>query len=247
VSARPAGARLRGCRDRLHPGDADQRREDRRPLRGRDAARRQGRGRRSPPRAHRDRAARADLGQTDRGRPQLFARRPRLELLRAPHRRGGRPDPHAAAVREAPGPPLTAMLVARMEAALGRRRPDALELLGLLWLAAAAGVLALGAVMLPVTAALAVFGAAAVLVYLGLHEYLAKKEDLATLPYVSQNDFAFVLATALPLMFVVLDGPKLLRPFVLGAIGLVSAAILLSLSRGALVGLAAGFVLFLLT
>ena len=53
-----------------------------------------------------------------------------------------------------------------MEAALGRRRPDALELLGLLWLAAAAGVLALGAVMLPVTAALAVFGAAAVLVFL---------------------------------------------------------------------------------
>jgi putative inorganic carbon (hco3(-)) transporter len=83
--------------------------------------------------------------------------------------------------------------------------------------------------------------------YLGLQEYLSKKEDLATLPYVNQNDFAFVLATSLPLMFVVLDGPKLLRPFVLGAIGLVSAAILLSLSRGALVGLAAGFVLFLLT
>jgi O-antigen ligase len=265
------------------------------------------------------------------------------------------------------------MLVARMEAALGRRRPDGLELLGLLWLAAAAGVLALGAVVLPVTAAVFVFGGAAVLVflartdlaivlvvaaapiegafsstggtglsvtkltgalciisflvslvrqrralvfewgqvivlgilalamvstlqahdsgaamttteryasfaliyliisqyghdrvlqrriawalvvscsvaaYLGLHEYLTKKEDLATLPYVNQNDFAFVLATALPLMFVVLDGPKVLRPFVLAAIGLVSAAILLSLSRGALVGLGAGFVLFLLT
>jgi len=83
--------------------------------------------------------------------------------------------------------------------------------------------------------------------YLGLHEYFSKKEDLATLPYVNQNDFAFVLATSLPLMFVVLDGPKLLRPFVLGAIGLVSAAILLSLSRGALVGLAAGFVVFVLT
>jgi O-antigen ligase len=83
--------------------------------------------------------------------------------------------------------------------------------------------------------------------YLGLQEYLSKKEDLATLPYVNQNDFAFVLATSLPLMFVVLDGPKLLRPFVLGAIGLVSAAILLSLSRGALVGLAAGFVVFVLT
>jgi putative inorganic carbon (HCO3(-)) transporter len=82
---------------------------------------------------------------------------------------------------------------------------------------------------------------------LGLHEYLSGKQELATLPYVNQNDFAFVLATSLPLMFVLLDGPKLLRPFLLGAIGLVSAAILLSLSRGAFVGLAVGFLLFVLT
>ena len=64
---------------------------------------------------------------------------------------------------------------------------------------------------------------------------------------MNQNDFAFVLATSLPLMFVLLTGPKLLRPLVLGAIGLVSAGILLSLSRGALVGLAAGFLLFVIT
>jgi putative inorganic carbon (hco3(-)) transporter len=82
---------------------------------------------------------------------------------------------------------------------------------------------------------------------LGLHEYLSGKQELATLPYVNQNDFAFVLATSLPLMFVLLTGPKLLRPLVLGAIGLVSAAIMLSLSRGALVGIAAGFLLFVLT
>ena len=82
---------------------------------------------------------------------------------------------------------------------------------------------------------------------LGLHEYLSGKQQLATLPYVNQNDFAFVLATSLPLMFVLLTGPKLLRPLVLGAIGLVSAGILLSLSRGALVGLAAGFLLFVIT
>jgi len=82
---------------------------------------------------------------------------------------------------------------------------------------------------------------------LGLHEYLAGKQELATLSYVNQNDFAFVLATSLPLMFVLLDGPKLLRPFLLGAIGLVSAAILLSLSRGAFVGLAVGFLLFVVT
>src|SRR5438105_7916562 len=82
---------------------------------------------------------------------------------------------------------------------------------------------------------------------LGLHEYLSGKQQLATLPYVNQNDFAFVLATSLPLMFVLLTGPKLLRPLVLAAIGLVSAGILLSLSRGALVGLAAGFLLFVIT
>jgi O-antigen ligase len=82
---------------------------------------------------------------------------------------------------------------------------------------------------------------------LGLEQYLSGKQQLATLPYVNQNDFAFMLATTLPLMFVLLSGPKLLRPFVLGAIGLVSAGILLSLSRGALVGIAAGFLLFVIT
>jgi putative inorganic carbon (hco3(-)) transporter len=82
---------------------------------------------------------------------------------------------------------------------------------------------------------------------LGLNEYLSGKQELATLPHVNQNDFAFVLATSLPLMFVLLTGPKLLRPLVLAAIALVSAAILLSLSRGALVGIGVGFLLFVLT
>ena len=48
-------------------------------------------------------------------------------------------------------------------------------------------------------------------------------------------------------MFLLVSSTRRLRPLVLGAIGLVSAAILLSLSRGALVGLAAGFLLFVLT
>jgi O-antigen ligase len=48
-------------------------------------------------------------------------------------------------------------------------------------------------------------------------------------------------------MFFLLGRTRLLRPLLLGAIGLVSAAIVLSLSRGALVGLAAGFLLFVLT
>ncbi len=89
--------------------------------------------------------------------------------------------------------------------------------------------------------------AATIAAGLGIGQYLSGKQQLATLPHVNQNDFAFMLATTLPLMFLLLSGPKLLRPFVLGAIGLVSAGILLSLSRGALVGLAAGFLLFVIT
>jgi len=88
---------------------------------------------------------------------------------------------------------------------------------------------------------------ASVAAALGLHEYLSGRQELATLPNVNSNDFAYLLATSLPLMFFLLGGPKLLRPFVLAAIGLVSAATLLSLSRGALVGIAAGFLLFVLT
>ena len=82
---------------------------------------------------------------------------------------------------------------------------------------------------------------------LGRHYYLSGNANLATLPHAQQNDFAFILATSLPFMFLLVSSTRRLRPLVLGAIGLVSAAILLSLSRGALVGLAAGFLLFVLT
>jgi O-antigen ligase len=82
---------------------------------------------------------------------------------------------------------------------------------------------------------------------LGLYYYLHGNAQLATLPHAQQNDFAFILATSLPFMFFLLGRTLLLRPFLLGAIGLVSAAILLSLSRGAFLGLAAGFVVFVLT
>ena len=80
----------------------------------------------------------------------------------------------------------------------------------------------------------------------GLYEYQSGKESLATLPYSQSNDFAFILATSLPLMFFLLDNRRW-RLLVAGMIGLVSAATLLSLSRGALLGLGAGFVLFVLT
>lgn len=82
---------------------------------------------------------------------------------------------------------------------------------------------------------------------LGLYYYLYGNAQLATLPHAQQNDFAFILATSLPFMFFLLGRARLLRPFLLGAIGLVCAAILLSLSRGAFLGLAAGFLVFVLT
>jgi len=82
---------------------------------------------------------------------------------------------------------------------------------------------------------------------LGLEQYLSGKQELATLPYVNQNDFAFVLATSLPLMFFLLGRSLVLRPFVLAGIALVSAGILLSLSRGAFLGLGVGFLLFVIT
>ena len=85
-----------------------------------------------------------------------------------------------------------------------------------------------------------------VIAVVGLYEYQSGKQSLATLPYANSNDFAFILATSLPLIFVLLDSRRL-RPLVAGMIGVVSAATLLSLSRGALLGLGAGFVLFVLT
>jgi putative inorganic carbon (hco3(-)) transporter len=80
-----------------------------------------------------------------------------------------------------------------------------------------------------------------------LKYYLDGSQPLATLPNAQQNDFAFILATSLPFMFFLLGRTRALRPFVLAAIGLVSAATVLSLSRGALVGLAAGFLVFVIT
>jgi putative inorganic carbon (HCO3(-)) transporter len=82
---------------------------------------------------------------------------------------------------------------------------------------------------------------------LGLNEYFSGREQLATLPNTNSNDFAFILATSLPLMFWLLGRHRTLRPLLLGMIGLVFAATLLSLSRGALVGLGAGLAFLLLT
>jgi putative inorganic carbon (hco3(-)) transporter len=81
----------------------------------------------------------------------------------------------------------------------------------------------------------------------GLSRYFGGSSDTAMLPHSTANDFAFILATSLPLMFWLLGSRGLLRPLVLGMIGVVFAAILLSLSRGTLVGLGAGLVFVLFT
>jgi O-antigen ligase len=72
-------------------------------------------------------------------------------------------------------------------------------------------------------------------------EYLVSGEGVrATLPYGDPNDFAYGLAVTLPLAFWLLTERPLLRPVVIAAIGLISAAVFLSFSRGAVLALAAG-------
>ena len=82
---------------------------------------------------------------------------------------------------------------------------------------------------------------------LGLARYFNGRDTLATLAYANPNDFAFILATSLPLMFWLLGGRRIFAPIVLGMIGVVFAAILLSLSRGTLVGLVAGMLFLIVT
>jgi O-antigen ligase len=82
---------------------------------------------------------------------------------------------------------------------------------------------------------------------LGLSNYFNGSQQYAQLPYSNQNDFAFILATAVPLMFWLLSTRRALRPLVGAMIGIVCAAILLSLSRGTFLGLGAGFLFFIAT
>jgi hypothetical protein len=82
---------------------------------------------------------------------------------------------------------------------------------------------------------------------LGINEYLNGSEQLATLKYAQQNDFAFILATSLPFMFFLLGRTRALRPAPARRDRSSRRPSCFSLSRGAFVGLAAGFVLFVLT
>jgi putative inorganic carbon (hco3(-)) transporter len=82
---------------------------------------------------------------------------------------------------------------------------------------------------------------------LTIRNFLNETTSQAALPYTNPNDTAFVLATTLPLAFWLLRERWVLRFAAIGMIGLMSASILLSFSRGALVGLGAAALFQLVT
>jgi putative inorganic carbon (hco3(-)) transporter len=75
---------------------------------------------------------------------------------------------------------------------------------------------------------------------LGLARVANRETFQASLADSDPNDFAFILATALPFTFWLLRERAVFRPVVFAMLGVISLAIFLSFSRGALVGLAAG-------
>jgi len=82
---------------------------------------------------------------------------------------------------------------------------------------------------------------------LGLWRLASRDSFQATLANADANDFAFMLAVTLPFTFWLLRERRVYRPAVIAMIGLISVAIMLSFSRGALVGLAAGALSHVLT
>ena len=168
-AARPARAGVRRDRDRLDAADPDQRREDRGPARGRDAARRQGRNRAAPPRPHGGRAARPDLGQAHGLRAQPLGRGQQRRATTSGRATRTRPPRSSARAgsRSAAPPAAEPVLAGRAEAVAGRLRWDPVEVLGLLGLSLVAGLLALSAVLRPADRALlVVLGAGVVAVFL---------------------------------------------------------------------------------
>jgi putative inorganic carbon (HCO3(-)) transporter len=77
---------------------------------------------------------------------------------------------------------------------------------------------------------------------IALSDVIRGRTLLATLHYGDPNDTAYMLATSLPLMFWLLRERWALKPIVLAMIGLTSASVILSYSRGALVGVGAAIV-----
>lgn len=89
--------------------------------------------------------------------------------------------------------------------------------------------------------------ASAAAAVIAIENFLWGGSYLATLPHGDPNDLAFMLATTLPFAFWLLREGGARQPLVLGMIGVIAAGVALSFSRGALLGLAAGFVWELLT
>ena len=81
---------------------------------------------------------------------------------------------------------------------------------------------------------------AAVAAIIALRSYFIGDTVVATLPEANPSDFAFILATTLPLSFWLLEDAPRWRVPLFAAIGLIASASVLSLSRGTMVGLAAG-------
>lgn len=69
----------------------------------------------------------------------------------------------------------------------------------------------------------------------------------ASLPHGDPNDLAFILATTLPLTLWLLGSRPLVRPLVIAMIGVISLAIVLTYSRGALLGLSVAAVWLIAT
>ena len=81
---------------------------------------------------------------------------------------------------------------------------------------------------------------------IALNQFLSGETTQARLPYGDPNDLAYMLATTLPLTLWLLRGRRT-RPLVVLLVGAMSATIVLSFSRGALVGLAAAAIWHVLT
>jgi O-antigen ligase len=82
---------------------------------------------------------------------------------------------------------------------------------------------------------------------IAVNNFVGGSYTQATLPYTNQNDTAFILATTLPFTFWLLGSRGIRKVAALTLIGVIAAAIILSFSRGALVGLAAAAVWYLVT
>jgi O-antigen ligase len=81
---------------------------------------------------------------------------------------------------------------------------------------------------------------------LAVNAFISGNETQARLPYADPNDTAYILATTIPLTLWLFRYPRA-RLLVVGLVAVMSASIVLSFSRGALVGLAAALVWHVLT